>query len=99
MRSDPLLYHGGYKFGPTQIMFQAIDALKSRMERIRVPLLVLHGEQDELVLLSGSKELVSRAGTRDKYLEVVPGAGHHLLLERLDWVKERILNWILDKSG
>lgn len=98
IRSDPLSYHGGYKFGPTQVGFEAVDALKERMERITTPLLVLHGEEDELCLLSGSQELVARARSRDKELVVVPGAGHHLLLERLDVVKDKMLNWILDRS-
>ena len=53
-RSRSILFCTGQSIG------EAGDTLKERMESIRTPLLVLHGEEDKINLLSGSKELLKR---------------------------------------
>jgi alpha-beta hydrolase superfamily lysophospholipase len=62
------MYNGGLKFWQAQAMLAAIDQVKADMEKVRVPLLVLHGEEDTVNLVRGSQELVRRAGTADKKL-------------------------------
>jgi fermentation-respiration switch protein FrsA (DUF1100 family) len=45
----------------------------------RLPLLVLHGERDELIMLDEARSALTAAGTAiaDKALVVVPGRGHN----------------------
>ncbi|RKE17448.1 prolyl oligopeptidase family serine peptidase [Streptomyces sp. TLI_171] len=53
--------------------------LHRRADRIRVPLLLLHGEQDEVVPVAHSRELHAhlRDLGRDVHYREIPGAGHH----------------------
>ena len=68
IRNDPLMYHGGYKFGATQVLVKLnskliriqvlIDGTEWTLRHLgdlRMPLLVLHGVEDEMVLVSGSR--------------------------------------------
>ena len=64
------------------------------MEEVVSPLLVLHSPEDGVVLVEGSRQLVRRAGSRDKQLVEVEGAGHHLLLDQPARVEATILDWI-----
>ena len=97
IRTDPLFYQGGIKFGPAKVLLDATDQVLSRMEEVVSPLLVLHSPEDKVVLFEGSKQLVRRAGSSDKQLVEVTGAGHTLLLDQPARVETIILNWILDR--
>ena len=67
------------------------------MEEVVSPLLVLHSPEDQVVLVEGSRQLVRRAGSRDKQLVEVEGARHHLLLDQPDRVQATILDWVQDR--
>lgn len=67
--------------GPAMTARSAIDAVSrvwARPEALRVPLLVLHGDVDKLTAPSGSRDLVARAGSRDKMLRLYPGVHHDM---------------------
>jgi hypothetical protein len=49
----------------------------ARLRAIRLPLLVIHGERDELIPLADARALVERLGSERKRLEVIPRAGHN----------------------
>jgi len=57
-----------------------------------VPLLLVHGERDELLPPQASEVVHALAGGRGE-LEIAPGAGH-LLLEASDSLRARLLAWI-----
>jgi hypothetical protein len=44
--------------------------------RVRVPLLVLHGDADRSVPIEGGRELFAAAGSDDKEFVTIPGGGH-----------------------
>ena len=50
-----------------------------RIARVRCPLLILHGEHDEIVPLAHGRDLFAAATAR-KRLEIVEGAGHNDLV-------------------
>lgn len=62
-------------------------------ERIAVPVLQLHGEQDPLVLPATAVASHARAGGRLTY-ELIPGAGHFLPEEEPDRVTAALLTWL-----
>ena len=97
IEADPLFYRGGIKFGPGQVLIEATDQLLGQMEEVVSPLLVLHGTEDKVVLVEGSRQLVRRAGSRDKQLVEVAGSGHHLLLDQPDRVQATLFDWIQDR--
>ncbi len=51
-----------------------------KLARVRLPLLVLHGEQDRIIPIEHGRRLYDAAITDDKTLEVIHGAGHNNLL-------------------
>ncbi len=51
-----------------------------KMKRVSLPVLVIHGEQDEVIPLSDGLDLYRVAATEDKELLLVPNAGHNTLL-------------------
>jgi alpha-beta hydrolase superfamily lysophospholipase len=54
-----------------------IERHAGKLRSIELPLLVIHGERDELIPLADARALVERLGSKRKRLEVLPGAGHN----------------------
>jgi alpha-beta hydrolase superfamily lysophospholipase len=48
-----------------------------RIERISIPSLIIHGDQDWLVPLDNAKDIYQHLGTRDKELLIIPSATHN----------------------
>ena len=67
-----------YPFIPAALVPDAYASL-SRIPRLRAPLLVLHGERDEIVPLSHGRALFDAAPVTKK-MRVFPGVGHNDLL-------------------
>lgn len=66
--------------------------------RLRVPLLLLHGEADPITCAEATRELYARAGSADKTLRTYPGVRHEIhndlgreqvLAEVADWLVAR----------
>jgi alpha-beta hydrolase superfamily lysophospholipase len=70
-------------------------AVDLELEAVRVPLLVLHGTEDRMAAPQASIDLVERAASTDKALQLVEG-GYHALLRDLDRraTEDLILAWI-----
>ena len=63
-----------------------------RLDRIRAPTLVMHGERDRLVPLAASRLLAARIP--DAELAVVPGTGHAFGLEAPQESLDLLLGWV-----
>ena len=67
-------------------MVSALEGMKSRpdstptLEEIKVPTLILHGANDQIIPLSEPESM--QAGISNSQLEVIPNAGHLLNLEQ-----------------
>jgi uncharacterized protein len=66
-----------YPFIPTPVVPDAYPSLR-RIPALRAPLLVLHGDRDELVPADHGRALFA-AAPEPKRLRVFPGAGHDVL--------------------
>lgn len=62
------------------IMQQHFDSL-SKMQRVTSPVLIIHGDHDEMMPLSMPKALFARALNRHKKLLIIPGAGHNSVFQ------------------
>jgi fermentation-respiration switch protein FrsA (DUF1100 family) len=62
------------------VLFRGFDS-KSKIAKIRAPLLFFHGERDEIISLKLGRSLFDDAPEPKCFIEV-PGAGHNDLLER-----------------
>jgi alpha-beta hydrolase superfamily lysophospholipase len=94
-KADGLVYKGGAPARTARELLGAIDEIEHSMEKVKVPLLALHGEKDKVTDPEGSKELVERASTKDKTLKIFPGLVHDLLHEpEKETVMSTIETWV-----
>jgi len=79
--ADPLVWHGGWK-RPTLEAFVAADrAIAEGPGFGDLPLLYVHGAEDQLVPLAVARPVVERLAGPDSELHVVDGARHEVLNE------------------
>lgn len=52
-----------------------------RIRSLDLPLLVIHGEEDEVIAVSHGEELFAQSPSEDKSLKIVPKAGHNDLFD------------------
>jgi hypothetical protein len=102
MDADPLIHQAK---GPVRTPRAAVDGVArvwAAPERLRVPLLALHGTADRLTAPSGTRDLVARAGGDDRTLRLYDGLVHDLLREpdgAGDQVVGEIVAWLDAHSG
>ena len=93
--NDPLIYPKGAPARTAVALFGAIGRIQDDMERIKVPLLVLHGAEDSITDPEGSKQLKARARSTDKTLKIYPGLYHDLAHEpEREQVVGDIASWL-----
>jgi acylglycerol lipase len=75
------------------------EAVLADAGQLRVPLLLLHGEDDPITCHQATRELCERAGSADKTLRLYPGVRHEIhndfgrervLVEIADWLEARL---------
>jgi lysophospholipase len=80
---------------------QACEAARSDAPGVRIPALIVHGEDDAIAPAQGSRALFDVIGSEDKRLVTFPGARHELHNERLaDRSKfiELLASWMLARA-
>src|SRR5262249_3255482 len=81
MDADPFIYQPDGPVRTARATIAGVARVWAAPERLRVPLLVVHGTADTLTAPAGSRDLVARAGTADKTLRLYDGLVHDLLRE------------------
>ncbi len=79
--NDPFVCNEGLFAGTILGFLRAIDIIQGQMEKVKSPLLILHGTDDRLADLEGSRELYSRASSTDKTLDLYQDFYHELFNE------------------
>jgi alpha-beta hydrolase superfamily lysophospholipase len=80
-KADGMVYPDGAPARTARELLKAINEIQDKMEAVKVPLLALHGAEDTVTDPEGSKELVQRAGAKDKTLKLFPNLVHDLVHE------------------
>jgi len=94
-RDDRLVFHGRTPARTASEIIRAIRSVQGRMDRIELPLLVVHGGQDQVADVEGSKRLYERARSDDKSLRVFDGLYHEIMNEpEKASVLEEISTWL-----
>ncbi len=97
--ADPLISHEKLPARSAASILDGVEALEGKFSQITVSLLVLHGAEDKVTEIEGSKALVAQSGSLDKTLEILPGQRHDLFHEPLGaqlavtvsaWMKARV---------
>jgi pimeloyl-ACP methyl ester carboxylesterase len=65
--------------------------IRARLKDFPVPALVITGSRDLLTPPRLGREISKRIPHAE--FEVVPGAGHMLMMERAEWLNERIITF------
>lgn len=93
--SDPLVYHGKLPAGVARALIGVGETMPQRAASITAPLLVVHGDQDKLIPVEGSKRLVECVGCSDVHLKVYPGLYHEVFNEpEKALVLDDVTSWI-----
>jgi alpha-beta hydrolase superfamily lysophospholipase len=94
-KNDPLVYHGKVPFGIGRALLQVGETMPQRAPALHAPLLVVHGSDDRLIPLAGSRRLIGCVGSTDVELKVYPGLYHEVFNEpEREQVLDDVVSWI-----
>lgn len=93
--ADPLVHHGKLPAGIAKALLKVGETMPRRASALSAPLLVVHGEQDKLIPVEGSRRLMEGVGCTDAQLKVYPGLYHEVFNEpERDMVLDDVTSWI-----
>ena len=99
MKNDPLVFHGRFPARTGAEILRAASRLRSRLETIEIPFLLMHGTADLVTDVAGSRELHARARSTDKTLELYEGLYHDLLHEpEKEQVTADLIEWLAART-
>lgn len=94
--ADPLVDTRKIPASTAAALIDGIERIQADMEKLAVPVLILHGGADRITPPEGSRDLFRRAGVADKQLEIYPDDYHDLLHEpRHEAVIADITAWLV----
>lgn len=97
---DPLNYRGPFRRETLRALTSGARRVRERFAALRLPLLVLHGGDDQIVQAAASADLFAAAGSSDKELGIYPGLRHEILNEpEGPEIADRIAAWILARAA
>ena len=93
--ADPLIYRGGTLARTGAEIVRATHRIQARMHEFTLPVLILHGSDDQIGDPAGSRQLHERAQSSDKTLKIYPGLYHEIMNEpEKEEVLDDIVNWL-----
>lgn len=93
--ADPMVHHGKLPAGIAKALIQVGESMPQRASALTAPLLVVHGEQDKLIPVEGSRHLLSCVASTDAHLKVYPELYHEVFNEpERDLVLDDVTSWI-----
>ena len=93
--ADPLVYHGQYKRGLLQAEVVALDQFAANIDKLTMPVAVLHGTEDPFVPYERSVQAVQDMPTDDVTIHLYEGGRHEVLNEiNRDEVISDLASWI-----
>ena len=78
----PLAARLGYNVSDSGLREEDCFNNVEKIREIKVPTLILHGAQDQLIPMQEASKLHSESGARTKQFYVIPGADHNTLISR-----------------
>ena len=94
-KADPLVYRGKVPAGIGKALLLVGETMHRKAPTITAPLLVVHGEDDQLVSAEGSRRLVECIGSEDVELKVYPELYHEVFNEpEREQVLDDVTAWI-----
>jgi alpha-beta hydrolase superfamily lysophospholipase len=98
-RDDPLVYRGRIKARTGAEILAVIQRLPAALPRLCVPLLILHGTDDQICPLAGSVMVYEAVSSPDKTLRQYPGLYHEVFNEpERNQILTDLICWLNDRS-
>lgn len=98
-RNDPLVYRGRIKARTGAEILAVMQRLPAGLPRLSVPLLVLHGTDDQICPLTGSMMVHEAVSSPDKTLRRYPGLYHEVFNEpERNQILTDLISWLNDRS-
>jgi acylglycerol lipase len=95
LRSDPLVFRDKLPAASVVAAVNGMDEVRKNVDRLTMPLLILHGTGDKVNPIEGSQALSQTAPSTDKTLKIYPGLYHDLFHEPEHADVERdIMAWL-----
>jgi alpha-beta hydrolase superfamily lysophospholipase len=97
--SDPRVHHGKAPAGVARALVQVGETMTQRAPALAAPLLIVHGAEDGLIPVDGSRRLAACVGSADVQLNIYPGLYHEVfneperaavLSDVVDWIDARL---------
>ncbi len=79
--ADELFYHGWTKTGIAKFALDMGEEIQNRASEITLPILIMHGKEDEVTPVSGSEIMYERVSSTDKTIKLWDGMRHEILNE------------------
>ncbi|KAF6733073.1 Monoglyceride lipase [Oryzias melastigma] len=98
--NDELNYHGRVRVSFGIALMGAAERIEREIPSISWPFLILHGDDDKLCDIRGSKMMHEKAASSDKKLKIYEGgyhALHHDLPEVAESVLKDVTGWITER--
>lgn len=93
--NDPLVHHGKVPAGVGRALLRVAETMPQRAAALAAPVLIVHGEQDGLILVDGSRRLAACIGSADVQLKIYPGLYHEVFNEPENAVVlDDVMAWI-----
>jgi alpha-beta hydrolase superfamily lysophospholipase len=93
--SDPLVYHGKVPAGIARALVLVGETMPQRAAALTAPLLVVHGSEDSLIDVDGSRQVVEAVGSPDVELKIYPGLYHEVFNEpERNQVLDDVVSWV-----
>jgi alpha-beta hydrolase superfamily lysophospholipase len=93
--ADPMVHQGKLPAGIAKALIGVGESMPRRASALTAPLLVVHGEQDKLVPVAGSRQLLDCVGGIDASLKVYPELYHEVFNEpERELVLDDVVSWI-----
>jgi alpha-beta hydrolase superfamily lysophospholipase len=93
--ADPLVHHGKLPAGIAKALIGVGETMPQRAASLTAPLLVVHGAEDKLIPVEGSRRLLECVGPIDAHLKVYPELYHEVFNEpERAVVLDDVVSWI-----
>jgi alpha-beta hydrolase superfamily lysophospholipase len=94
-KADPLVYQGKLPAGIAKALIGVGETMPQRAAALTAPLLIVHGGQDKLIPVDGSRRLLECVGATDANLKVYPELYHEVFNEpERAVVLDDVVSWI-----
>ncbi len=93
--ADPMVHHGKLPAGIAKALLAVGASMPQRAAALTAPLLIVHGGQDKLIPVEGSRHLLECVGPIDANLKVYPELYHEVFNEpERALVLDDVVSWI-----